>query len=633
MKMKNDRIFVLREAIVIIAQMLSGSGIKVTQRGTSAYVEPDATGKPVLINLPYIPDNATEELCEAIQGFLDHEVAHCLFTDFRAANKIASNPKLHNLMNILEDARIEKRMAEMYRGCGSNLSNTGSFFLKKFTVPEMQKADLSGDKNAMVGILTVPLIRSMSGQELFAEFMRGKEHHVEEFYDMIKDLQPAMEAAGSTQDCIDLAAEIRKRLGDDGKGGEGEGEGEPKAGKGPGGKGKGKGRSGGKAAPPPPPGEEEEEEPGGGAAGKGEEEEEEEPGEGEEESGEGEEDWEGEEDRELDGDTDTAAILSAIDKQQANGFDKEMSTLITGDAMKAAKHSEYLIFTKDEDVIENLVVGSEYKDRMFTELSDDVEHMVAPLQKDLERAIVARSRSRMTPGYKSGRLHSAGLAKLIVGDDRVFRRKHETTTKDVAVELVIDASGSMSGSKIHLAAAAAYALSSVLDRLKISNEVICFTTGPNVGGVKAEEEARKIGRAFTRTESLYMPIIKGFGERIGTETKRRFGWLPNSRILRNNIDGECVEVAARRLMARKETGKIMIVLSDGHPACAGDSGRVAKHLKSVVKDLERAGANVIGIGIQSDAVKQFYSKAIVINNADELPVRVMTELRHLLLPT
>lgn len=633
MKMKNDRIFVLREAIVIIAQMLSGSGIKVTQRGTSAYVEPDATGKPVLINLPYIPDNATEELCEAIQGFLDHEVAHCLFTDFKAANKIVRNPKLHNLMNILEDARIEKRMAEMYRGCGSNLANTGSFFLKKFTVPEMQKADLAGDKNAMVGILTVPLIRSMAGQELFTDFMRGKEHHVEEFYDMIKDLQPAIESAESTQACIDIAMEIRKRLGDDPKGGEGEGEGEPKAGKGKGGGGKGKGKAGAGSGKAGAAGEEEgeEEEEGTPGAGEGEEEE----GEGEEGEGEaeGEENWEADEDREMDGERDPAAILSAIDKQQANGFDKEMSTLITGDAMKAAKHSEYLIYTKDEDVIENLVVGSDYKDSMFTELADEVEHMVAPLQKDLERAIVARSRSRMTPGYKSGRLHSAGLAKLVVGDDRVFRRKHETTTKDVAVELVIDASGSMGGGKIHLAAAAAYALSSVLDRLKISNEVICFTTGPAVGGRKAEEEARKIGRPFTRTESLYMPIIKGFGERISTETKRRFGWLPNSRILRNNIDGECVEVAARRLMARKENGKIMIVLSDGHPACAGDSGRVAKHLKSVVKDLERAGANVIGIGIQSAAVKEFYSKSIVLNNADELPVRVMTELRHLLLPT
>lgn len=632
MKMKNDRIFVLREAIVIIAQMLSGSGIKVTQRGISAYVEPDATGKPVLINLPYIPDNATEELCEAIQGFLDHEVAHCLFTDFKAFNKIASNKPLHNLVNILEDARIEKRMAEQYRGCGSNLANTGGFFLKKFTVPEMQKADMAGDKNAMIGILTVPLIRSMAGQELFTEFMRGKEHHVEEFYDLIKDLQPAIEGASSTQDCIEIATEIRKRMGDDGKGGGGEEEkeGKSKGGKGTGGAGSGKG----KPKPKPAAGEEEEEEEGGAGAGKGEEEEEEgEEGEEGEEPAPGEEDWNASEDREMEM-GDTAAILSAIDKQQANGFDKEMSTLITGDAAAAAKHSEYLIYTKDEDVIENLQVGSDYKDSMFTELADEVEHMVAPLQKDLERAIVARSRSIMVPGYKSGRLHSAGLAKLIVGDDRVFRRKHETTTKDVAVEMVIDASGSMGGSKIHLAAAAAYALSAVLDRLKITNEVICFTTGPMVGaGGKLEAEQKKIGRVFTRSESLYMPIIKGFNERIGTETKRRFGWLPNSRILRNNIDGECVEVAARRLMQRKETGKIMIVLSDGHPACHGDSGRVAKHLKQVVKDLERAGANVIGIGIQDSAVKEFYSKAIVINNADELPKRVMTELRHLLLPT
>lgn len=660
--MKNDRIYILREAIVIVAQMLSGKGIKVTQRGLTAFVTPDADGRPVSVNIPYIPDNATEELCQAIQGFLDREVAHILFTDFVAFNKIASNPPLHNLANIIEDARIEKAMAQKYRGCGGNLRNTGEFFLKKFTAPEMQRAEMEGDKARMIGVLTVPLLRSMSGQDLFTEFMRGKEHHVEELYEKIKDMGPKLEKCASTDEAIELAREIRRRLTDEEEEEEGEGEGEGSGGgkgKSSSGKGKGKPSKGkgpakkGKGKPEPKePGEEEEEEESGPTAGGGEEEEPADPEEGEEpadpedpdEEGEGDEegesdevetedeDWEKSEDREIES-LDCSAIMNAIDKENANGFDEQMSTAISDDAFKAAKHSEYLIYTKDQDVIEPLVIGKEYRSEMFTSMADKTDHMVGPMQKDLERAIVARSRSIYVGGKRAGRLHSAGLARLVTGDDRVFRTREDNTTKDVAVSLVIDISGSMNGSKIHLAAQSAYALASVLDRLKIANEVICFTTGPGYGSSPdAQKEAERLGRRFTREESLYMPIVKGFDERISTETKQRFGWLPNSRVMRNNVDGECVEIAARRLLARREKGKLMIVLSDGAPACAGDSGRVAKHLKDVVKDLTASGMNVIGIGIQSDAVRQFYPKNLVINDVDELPKQVMSELRRLLLP-
>jgi cobalamin biosynthesis protein CobT len=213
----------------------------------------------------------------------------------------------------------------------------------------------------------------------------------------------------------------------------------------------------------------------------------------------------------------------------------------------------------------------------------------------------------------------------------VFRKRHETTSKDVAVSLVIDCSGSMSGSKIHTATQAAYALSSVLERIGISHEVVAFTTGqPAASYGELEAEAKKIGRGFTRIEALYMPILKGFNERLKTEVKERFGWLPNSRVLRNNIDGECVEIAARRLMARRESGKVMIVLSDGAPACQGDMQALQRHLKQVVKNIEKAGVKTVGIGIESSEVTKFYPKNIVLHNVSELPDRVIKELRHLL---
>jgi cobaltochelatase CobT len=101
--------------------------------------------------------------------------------------------------------------------------------------------------------------------------------------------------------------------------------------------------------------------------------------------------------------------------------------------------------------------------------------------------------------------------------------------------------------------------------------------------------------------------------------------------MRNNIDGECIEVAARRLLSRRETGKVMIVLSDGMPAChTDDSHALNKHLKDTVQAVMKAGVNVVGIGIQSDAVKKFYPKSCVIHSVSELPDRVMKELRHLL---
>ena len=710
----NERVLILRDAVVKITQMLSGKGIQVTQRGVNAYVKSDRTGKPVLVNLPYLPDNATEELCLAIQGFLDHEVAHILFTDFTLLEE-ANKTGAHSMFNIIEDARIEKAMANRFAGCGHNLAVTGKFFLDKYTTPAMQQAAAAGDANMVIATLTVPLIRAMSGQFIFKEFIKDKMHILDPIYSKIADLEEKIEVCSSSREALDLAQEIEKRLRSGAKSSgmksskkkdEGEDEGEvkslkgkakkkpekeekksksagkeeekpeeeekPKGGSGPKsekdeeegeGEGEGAGEESekeGEEEKPAPGGEEGEEKPeegeekpeegeGEGSA-PGEDEEapspsssdEEEPDEEEGESGgladeeegeegeggsEGENDGEGEEENT----ENTAAIWEAIDKEGANDFDSSMSRAISNAACESAKHADYLIYTKEADKLEPLHVGSGFNSRMVADLCDKVDHMVGPLQKDLERAIAARSLATWEAGRRSGRLHAANLSRLAVGDPRVFRKKHETTSKDVAVSLVIDASGSMSGSKIHTATQAAYALSSVLERIGISHEVVAFTTGePCATYEELEKEQRKIGRRFTRVEGLYMPILKSFNERLKTEVKERFGWLPNSRVMRNNIDGECVEIAARRLMGRRESGKVMIVLSDGAPAGQGDMAALQRHLKQVVKNVEKAGVKTVGIGIESSEVTKFYPKNIVLHNVAELPDRVIKELRHLL---
>ncbi|MFT4064383.1 cobaltochelatase CobT-related protein [Paraburkholderia sp.] len=652
----NERVFVLREAVVKITQMLAGKGIKVTQRGISAYVQPGPNGEPELVNLPYLPDNASDELCHAIQGFLDHEVAHILFTDFKAMGKI-TDQGLHNMVNIIEDTRIEREMAKRFAGSGHNIAVTGQFFIDKYVKPQIKEAARKGDANGVKALVMVPVLRAMSGQQVFKEFLGNNPDLVAAIADeqsKIEHLASRIEGCATTTEAIEVAAEVLKALGRETGGEEGGGTSKappkPKGGKGskggksmgkPGGKPEdeegeeaedGSGSSGGK------PGDEDEEDAGSGSGeGEGEDEEEDEgesetDGESEEESDAENEDEGAEDPEPVENDGHSSAFLDALDKETANGFDETMSQLITDSATDAAKGAEYLVFSKDWDVIEPLHIGRDFNPAMTKRLADDVDHMVAPLQKDLERAISARSLAVWENGRRSGRIHAGNLSRLAVGDSRVFRKKHESTSKDVAVELVIDMSGSMSGEKIHTAAKAGYALASVLDRLNIKSECICFTTGevPDWGAI--EKDAKKLGREFTRVESLYMPILKSFNERMqSTEVRNRFAWLPHCSTLRNNVDGECVEIAARRLLARREAGKIMIVLSDGQPAFHGGYHEGRKHLKETVQKIEASGVRVVGIGIQSDATRGYYHRHMQINNVSELPSRVMKELRALLL--
>lgn len=710
--MKNDRVYILRESVVKITQMLSGKGIKVTQQGVNAYVKADHNGTPVMVNLPYLPDNAGEDLCMAIQGFLDHEVAHILFTEFPLMGKaMKKGRQVGFLLNALEDPRIEKCMAERFQGSAYNLATTGKFYLDKFVVPKMQEAAAKGDAAQVINTLMVPMIRAMSGQQVFKEFMKDKWTIVEPVYERIKDLESKIEAATSTADCFALAEEISERMKSDSGGGSGKDTSDGGTdgtkttsstgakGKKSKGEGESEGKSAGKRSKPEKTEEEKEEEAGasggsdekedddekkgGGAPGKPEDkesddekeddekgagekdeeepeesepeddEEEDEPAPSEAESedesdvkAESEEEAEDEEDDAVDetgashgegaGEEETeleksSPIWEALDKDGTNDYDASMSRVISDATVNAAKDADYVIFTKEHDVIEKLPVGSGYNAKMTQTLCDAVDHMVAPLQKDLERAVAARSLATRSHGHRSGKLHASNLTRLHFNDPRVFSRKHESESKDVAVELVVDASGSMNGSKIHTACQSAYALSAVLDRLSIKNEVICFTT-KDIGGAEKDlaEQQSKFGIRFSRVEGLYMPILKGYEERMTAQVKERFGWLPHTRILRSNVDGECVEIAARRLLQRREHSKVMIVLSDGYPAAAG-SGNFKAHLKKVTKEIEGAGVRLVGIGIESDAVRDFYSKSLVLHSVNELPAAVMKQLRQLLM--
>ena len=128
-------------------------------------------------------------------------------------------------------------------------------------------------------------------------------------------------------------------------------------------------------------------------------------------------------------------------------------------------------------------------------------------------------------------------------------------------------------------------------------------------------------------------LLKGFNERITSNVTRRFAHLGNKQYdrMEENCDPESVDMAARRLITRPEERKILMVLSDGQPAFRGDMYTARKQLLKVVHDIENAGIEVIGIGIEDSSVSSYYPKHVVISDVMDLPAAIMGEMQRLLL--
>lgn len=332
-----------------------------------------------------------------------------------------------------------------------------------------------------------------------------------------------------------------------------------------------------------------------------------------------------------------AALADAIKLSVKDGFDTRLMVDFTRDwdrieVYDPAKHGKGVGANAKPDI----------------ELTEKrVASMTMTMQKELQRLIVARAQAFMTPGFRRGRINPAALHRAAAGDDRLFRKKQEAITNKVAISLLIDNSGSMHGSgeksKINTAMTAAWAFAETLERLKIPCEVLGFTTCSLPEGLDHNAIGDEIRTMSTTTgvpighirkSPSLIPIYKDFEEKFGPVQKGRMAHLmAKQSILNSNNDAIAIEYAGRRLMKRQETRKILFVFSDGLPADHVDEGVLNFTTKHNVQKLEKVGVEVLGIGIQSDAVKRFYKNNHVIKDVQELPGFVMGRLKSLLAPT
>jgi cobalamin biosynthesis protein CobT len=284
--------------------------------------------------------------------------------------------------------------------------------------------------------------------------------------------------------------------------------------------------------------------------------------------------------------------------------------------------------------------------RYHARLDDDVVEDIEPFDHadgvnqfvESVRAVVPTLRRRLLMEFrgvgtrrefnkKRGEVDRESLHKVAVGNPRVFTQDtpHEVPGADVT--LLVDASGSMmcyggrgaAGSRIYVASQAAYAFSQVLDLIKVPNEVLAFTTEVHYD-IEACAHHRSEGGAYTRVRPLRHMVVKPEGTSFRSR-KAHFARLAYFDRCAENIDGEGVMWAARRLAARNRAGMapILIVFSDGAPASVPESmSLLSWHLKHTVQRVEKSGIHVIGVGIQTDSVKRFFKNHLMISDVSDL---------------
>jgi len=87
-----------------------------------------------VIQLPSLPMDCEPELLAMTRGFVDHEAAHIRHTDFTALRNANLDPVTFNLVNCLEDWRIEKKLSGIFPGSRHNLN----WLIRRFFVEQAQ---------------------------------------------------------------------------------------------------------------------------------------------------------------------------------------------------------------------------------------------------------------------------------------------------------------------------------------------------------------------------------------------------------------------------------------------------------------------------------------------------------------
>ncbi len=286
----------------------------------------------------------------------------------------------------------------------------------------------------------------------------------------------------------------------------------------------------------------------------------------------------------------------------------------------------YRVFTTAYDrehmatTLARRAVLDEYRERLDRRIAERGIHGTR-LARELRALLAVPAVDGWDDGKEEGRIDGRRLARLVASptERRLFRSERVEPVADCALAFLVDCSGSM---KAHIDDVAVLldVFARALEQAGAAGEILGFTTEAWNGGraqrdwVRAGRPAAP-GRLNERSHIVFKPFELGW-----RRARPGIAALLKADLFREGIDGEAVEWACARLLARPESRRILVVVSDGSPmdsatALANDAHYLDQHLGEVVRRHEQQGRiEICAIGVGLD-LSAWYGRSLVLDLA------------------
>lgn len=233
------------------------------------------------------------------------------------------------------------------------------------------------------------------------------------------------------------------------------------------------------------------------------------------------------------------------------------------------------------------------RDRIFEEKFPKVRKSPLPLEilqpaKRLEKKLkeVLRQKHTEQRGTRRGTLDVRRMYRSRVNDPHVFYRKGKPLKADMAVFELLDNSGSMAG--------AGAVVDSESGSLLFNKSALSRIAASQIEYALRNLAALKISLFDVACGKIRHATLKQFDEK--TDGTRLYNSISDVGIGSGNKDGFSIRVATKELLARRESLKVLLILSDGLPSDYNGGPRAdMDDVRNAVKEARRRGILVISI--------------------------------------
>lgn len=321
-------------------------------------------------------------------------------------------------------------------------------------------------------------------------------------------------------------------------------------------------------------------------------------------------------DRELFGDT-VRTTTKVLDAAELNTSNKEAEN---------TQEEDYICYINRGNSATATPAVKDSKENQRSSYAEDAATIVKRIRKRYKQFILrirdalnfqANKRTIEEYGMRSGDLDEGGLYKLGHDAEHIWAQKTTARLPDVAVAILIDQSGSMSGRNIERARDTGIILA---DALRQIAGVRFYVYG---------HTANQNGAADLSFFTHYTPTDGDNLTRMGA-----------IRAHSNNYDGYAVKEAAKRLSVDPAKRKYLFVIADGLPAGYGYHGSEAtKHVQSVcryVRDRLKINLYAFGVGLDRSGEEDMFNKqygaknTIFVNELTRCLPKIVTFLQNTL---